>query len=190
MYSTSDLKRGLILELDGDPQVVESMQVSSPSARGASTIFKVRLRNLRTRQKADKSFRGGETFGVPDVDRRRVQFLYRDPDSYHFMDSESYEQFPLSVEQLEWEAKFLVEEMEDITALYHNGHALALELPQSVVLKITETSPAVKGNSATGRTKPATLETGHVVQVPEHISVDTLVNVNTATGEFMSRAGK
>ncbi|MHC4957864.1 MAG: elongation factor P-like protein YeiP, partial [Planctomycetota bacterium] len=90
----------------------------------------------------------------------------------------------------EWEAKFLVEEMEDITALYHNGHALALELPQSVVLKITETSPAVKGNSATGRTKPATLETGHVVQVPEHISVDTLVNVNTATGEFMSRAGK
>jgi elongation factor P len=190
MYSTSDLKRGLILELDGEPCVVESVQTSSPSARGASTIHKCRLRNLKTRQKIDRSFRGGETFGVPDVDRRKVQFLYRDPESFHFMDQESYEQFSLPIAELEWEANFLVEEMEDISALYYNGHPLALELPNNVALEITETNPAVKGNSATGRTKPATLQTGHVIQVPEHIDPGTLVSVDTRTGEFLGRVNR
>ena len=187
MYSTSDLKRGLILELDGEPHLVESVQTSTPSARGASTIHKVRLRNLRTRGKADRSFRGGETFPVPDVERRKVQFLYRDPEALHFMDQESYDQFAMRVDELEWESRFLVEEMENISALYYNGHPLALELPNTVTLKITETNPAVKGNSATGRTKPATLETGHTVSVPEHLSADTLVSVDTRTGEFVGR---
>ena len=91
MYNTSDLKRGLILELDGAPHLVESVQVSTPSARGATTIHKVRMRNLKTRQKVDRSFRGGDTFGVPDVDRRSVQFLYRDPEAFHFMDEENYD---------------------------------------------------------------------------------------------------
>ena len=190
VYSTSDLKRGLILDLDGDPHVVESVQISAPSARGASTIHKVRLRNLRTRAKVDRSFLGGDTFSVADVERRKVQFLYRDPDSFHFMDQGSYEQFELRAEELEWESRFLVEDMEDISALYHNDQPLALELPNIVTLKITETNPAVKGNSATGRTKPATLETGHVVSVPEHLSPDTLVSVDTRTGEFAGRVNK
>ncbi len=188
MYSTSDLKRGLILDLDGVPHVVESVQTSTPSARGANTIHKVRLRNLRTRAKVDRSFRGGETFSVPDVDRRKVQFLYRDPEAFHFMDQGSYEQFELRAEELEWESRFLVEDMEDISALYHNDQPLALELPNTVTLKITETNPAVKGNSATGRTKPATLETGHVVQMPEHIDQGVKVNIDTRTGEFLGRA--
>ena len=179
MYSTSDLKRGLILELDGAPHLVESVQVSTPSARGATTIHRVRMRNLRTRQKVDRSFRGGDTFAVPDVDRRPVQFLYRDPDAFHFMDAESFDQFPLSKEELEWEAQFLVEEMEGLVAFYYNGAPLALELPNS---------PAVKGDSATGRTKPATLQTGLVVQVPEHISEGTAVTVDTRTASFVGRA--
>lgn len=190
MYSTSDLKRGLIVELDGQPHVVETVSVSTPSARGASTIHKVRLRNLKTKQKVDRSFRGGDTFGVPDVERRKVQFLYRDPGAFHFMDTETYEQFALPVAELEWEANFLVDDMEGITAIYHDDNPIALELPNTVALKITETNPAVKGNSATGRTKPATLETGHVVQVPEHISQDTLVSVDTRTGEFVGRVSK
>jgi elongation factor P len=187
MYSTSDLKRGLILELDGVPHLVESVSVSTPSARGASTIHRVRLRNLKTGQKVDRSFRGGETFGVADVDRRPVQLLYRDAQAFHFMDQESYEQFALDKADLEWETNFLVDEMEGLVALMHNGAPLALELPNNVALLIAETSPAVRGNSATGRTKPATLETGFVIQVPEHVDLGVRVNVDTRTGEFLGR---
>jgi elongation factor P len=187
MYSTSDLKRGLIVELEGVPHWVDAVSVSTPSARGASTIHRVRLRNLKTGQKVDRSFRGGETFGVPDVDRRAVQLLYRDAQAFHFMDRESYEQFALDLSDLAWEANFLVDEMEGLVALLHNGAPLALELPNHVSLTITETSPAVKGNSATGRTKPATLETGFVIQVPEHVDRGVKVNVDTRTGEFLGR---
>ena len=188
MYSISDLKRGLVVELDGAPHIVETIQTSSPSARGASTITKVRMRNLRTKQKVDKSFRGSEMFPVPDVERKPVDFLYEDPQGYHFMDTESYEQFAFSKEDLEWEVRFLVDGLQDIRAIFYNGAAIALELPATVVLEITETTPGVKGNSATGRTKAATLATGHVVQLPEHIDQGTRVTVDTRTGEFLGRA--
>ncbi|MHC4409697.1 MAG: elongation factor P [Planctomycetota bacterium] len=187
MYSTSDIKRGLIVEIDGAPHVVESVQISTPTARGGNTIHRTRLRNLATKQKVDKSFRGGDTLAAADVERHPVQFLYRDPDAFHFMDQDSYEQFSLSIADLDWEKNFLVEEMGGLIALYFNEAPLALELPNNVVLNITETSPAVKGNSATGRTKPATLETGHIIQIPEHISEDNQVSVDTRTGDFISR---
>ena len=170
------------------PHLVESVQSSTPSARGATTIYKVRLRDLKTKRKVDRSFRGGETFGVPDVERHTVQFLYRDPESFHFMEQETYEQFALHRDELEWESNFLVEEMGNITAIYHNGHPIALELPNNVPLEITETGPGVKGNSATGRTKPALLETGRAVQVPEYLRQGERIKVDTRTGEFLSRA--
>ncbi len=188
MYTTSDLKRGLFIETDGGPHLVEAVSATAPTARGASMIFKVRMRNLRTKQKVDKSYRGGETFGVPDVERRPVQYLYSDGSAFHFMDQKTYEQFALQVSDLEWERRFLVDDMEGIVALYYNEAPLALELPNTVALEITETAPAVKGNSATGRTKPATLRTGLVVQVPEHITQGTRVLVDTRTGEFGGRA--
>ncbi len=188
MYTTSDLKRGLIIETDGGPHLVEGVTANAPTARGASMIYKVRMRNLRTKVKVDKVYRGGETFGIPDVDRRPVQFLYSDATAYHFMDQKTYEQFALQASDLEWERQFLVDDMEGIVAFYYNEAPLALELPNSVPLEITETAPAVKGNSATGRTKPATLETGLVVQVPEHITQGTRVLVDTRTGEFGGRA--
>ena len=188
MYDTGDLKRGLILEWDGAPHVVESIQISTPQARGASTIHRVSMRNLKTKQRVDQSFKGGETFGIPDVDRRAVQFLYQDPDTFHFMDKETYDQFTLRKEELEWEANFLVEDMEGIVVFYYNEHPIALELPNTVALDVTQTNPAVKGNSATGRTKPATLQTGFVVQVPEHISEGTRVTIDTRDGSFTGRA--
>jgi elongation factor P len=166
---------------------VETVSISTPTARGGNTIYRCKMRNLATKQRVDKSFRSGETFGVADVDKRKVQFLYREPGAFHFIDQESYEQFQISAEDLEWEVNFLVEDQEDITALYYNGAPLGLELPNNVVLTITETSPAVKGNSAQSRTKPATLETGHIIQVPEHIGEGTKVSVDTRTGEFLSR---
>lgn len=187
MYSVSDLKRGVIVELDGAPHIVETVQTSSPSARGASTITRVRMRDLRTKQKVDKSFRGSETFPVPDVEKRPVGFLYDDPDAYHFMDNETYEQFAFQKSDLEWEGKFMTEGIEDMRVLYYNGAPIAIELPASVSLEIVETAPGVKGNSATGRTKPATLSTGHIVQLPEHIEQGTRVNVDTRTGEFTGR---
>ena len=188
MYTTSDLKRGLILELDGAPHVVESTQTSSPTARGGNTIHRVKLRNLKTRSRVEKSFRGGDTFPVADVDKRPIQFLYNDPSGFHFMDNETYEQFALSTEDLDWDKNFLVEGIEGVRAIYFNGEPMALELPNTVALDITETNPGVKGNSATGRTKPATLTTGLVVQIPEHIDQGTRVTVDTRTGEFLGRA--
>lgn len=188
MYSTGDLKKGIVLDLEGAPHMVESQTVSSPSARGGNTIHRVKMRNLKTGQRVEKNFRGGDTFPPADVDRKPVQFLYDDPDSYHFMDNESYEQFPLSKADLDWESKFLFEGIEDVRAFYYNGSPIAIELPTTVSLEITETNPAVKGNSATGRTKPATLSTGLVVQVPEHIDQGTRVSVDTRTGDFLGRA--
>lgn len=188
MYSVSDLKRGLVIDLDNAPHIVENVQSSSPTARGGNTITRVRMRNLRTKQKVDKSFRGSETFPIPDVERRPVDFLYEDPQGHHFMDNENYEQFALAKDDLAWELNFLTDGLQEIKAIFYNGAPMALELPTTVTLEITETAPGVKGNSATGRTKPATLETGHVVQLPEHIEQGTRVNVDTRTGEFLGRA--
>ncbi len=188
MYTTSDLKRGLLIEHEGTPYTVESTQTSSPTARGGNTIHRVRLRNLITKQRVDKSFKGGDTFGVADVARRPVQFLYADPSGFHFMDNETYEQFAMTRDDLEWEAQFLFEGIEDVRAMYHNESPIGLELPNTVALEITETNPAVKGNSATGRTKPATVSTGLVIQVPEHLDQGTRVSVDTRTAEFLGRA--
>ena len=188
MYTTSDLKRGLILSLDDMPHQVESVQSSSPTARGANTIHKVRMRNLKTRQKVERSFRGGDTFEAPDVEERPIQLLYEEPDSIHFMDGETFEQFSIPRDALEWESKFLVEGVEGLRVLYHNEAPLAIELPSTLALEIIETSPGVKGNASSGRTKPATLQTGHVIQVPEHMEQNVRVNIDTRTGEFLGRA--
>jgi elongation factor P len=188
MYTTSDLKKGLILEYEEAPCMVESIQISSPSARGASTIFKVRLRNLKTKQKLDKSFRGGDTFAVPDFNRVSCQYLYKDQDAWHFMNQETYDQFFFPNEDIEWESQFLKDELEGIMCLIYNEQVIGLQLPTTVTLQITETPPSIKGASATARTKPATLETGLIVQVPEHISPGDSVNVDTRTGDFLGRA--
>jgi elongation factor P len=188
MYTTSDLEKGLIIDLDGAPHIVEASTVSSPSARGGSTIHRVKLRNLKTGQRVDKNFRGGDTFAVPDVDRRPVQFLYSAVGSYHFMDQESFDQFELGEDELQWERNFLVEGIEGLRAFFYNGAPIALEMPNKVNLTITETAPGVKGNSATGRTKAATLETGFVLQLPEHVEQGVRITVDTRTGEFLGRA--
>ncbi len=190
MYTTSDIKKGLILEYDDAPCMVESVQVSTPSARGASTIFKVRLRNLKSGQKLDKSFRGGDTFKVPDFSRAPCQYLYRDQESFHFMNEETFDQFSFTQKSIEWEAQFLKDELEGIACLIYNDEVIGLQMPPTVSLEITETPPSIKGASATARTKPATLESGFIVQVPEHISQGDVVNVDTRTGDFLGRAQK
>jgi len=188
MLSPSDLKRGVIIEYDGAPCSVESVKTSSPTARAGNTITRVRLRNLRTKQKLDVSFRGNEAFPEPDFEKRPCQLLYQEQDMYHFMDQENYEQFAIHKDELAWEALFITDALEGIRVLRADEELLGIELPTSVALKITETPPAIKGASATARTKRATLETGHIVNVPEHIAEGEVVNVDSRTGDFLGRA--
>ncbi|HEB54180.1 MAG TPA: elongation factor P [bacterium] len=188
MYASNELKKGVVIELDGAPCIVENTQAASGGARGGTTTYHVRVRNLKTGQRLEKSWRAGEMVPSADVERRPVQFLYDEPGMSHFMDGESFEQFAFRHEDIEWERKFLKEGLEELRALFYNGQAIALELPATVALEITETMPAVKGNSATSRSKPATLETGYVVQVPENVEQGLRVNVDTRTGEYLGRA--
>jgi elongation factor P len=188
MYSSNDLKKGVIIDFEGGPHIVETTHAASGGARGGNMIYRVRIRNLKTGQRIDKNFRANESFPPADVEKKPVQFLYDEPEVTHFMDSESFDQFALSIADIEWEHKFLIEGLEDIRALFYNGSPIAIELPPTVSLTITETAPGVKGNSATSRSKPATLETGHIIQVPEHIEQGTKINVDTRSGDFLGRA--
>lgn len=188
MLSPSDLKRGVIIEYEGAPCSVETVKVSSPTARGGNTITRVRLRNLRTKQKLDVSFRGSESFPEAAFEKRACQLLYREQDMFHFMDQATYEQFAIHAGDLEWELLFLKDEQEGLKALWADEELLGIELPTSVALTITDTPPAIKGASATARTKRATLETGHVINVPEHIAQGETVNVDTRSGDFLGRA--
>ncbi len=188
MLSTSDLKKGVIIEYDGAPCSVETVKVSVPTARGGNTVTRVRLRNLRTKLKVDVSFRGGESFPAPDFEKRPVQLLYAEKGTYHFMDAENYEQFGIHEDDLEWEKNYLKDDLEGILAMRCDEELLGIELPNTVALLITETTPAIKGASVNARTKPATLETGLVVKVPEHIDQGETIKVDSRTGEFISRA--
>lgn len=188
MYSSNELKKGVIVDFEDAPHVVETTQTSSGSARGGNTIYRIRLRNLKSGQRIDKAFRSGDTFSPADVEKRPIQYLYDDQEVTHFMDNESFEQFALANTDIEWERQFLIEGIEDMQAMYYNGSPIAIELPSSITLTIKETAPGVRGNSATSRSKPATLDTGYVVQVPEHMEQGVRVSVDTRTGEFLGRA--
>jgi elongation factor P len=183
-----DFKRRMVVEIDGAPHMIEQIQVQTPSARGAATLYKIKARNLKTKSRVDKSYRGTDVLAESSFERRPIQFLYRDPEAFHFMDAADYNQFSLSVDEVGDLASYMTENMEGIDALVVNDEVIAIEIPDTVALEITETAPGVRGNSATGRTKPATLATGAVVQVPEHLDQGVVVRVDTRTGEYLGRA--
>jgi elongation factor P len=184
----SELKKGMVVEVNGVPHVVKQVEVRNPSSRGASTLYKVRFNNLKTGQKLDESLKGDDFFKEADYARAKAQFSYVDGDSYVFMNAEDYSQYALSSEDLEGQIGYLTEGLEGIVALLIDDEVIAVELPSSVVLPIVETAPAIKGATAAGRTKTARLTTGIEIQVPEYLEADELVKVNTETGKFMSRA--
>ncbi len=183
-----DFKRRMVVEIDGSPHMIEHIQVQTPSARGAATLYKVKARNLKTRNRVEKSYKGTDSLAESSFERRPVQFLYRDSDGFHFMDSADFNQFSLSNEDMEDQAPFMIENMPDVESLVVNDEVIGIEIPDTVELAITETAPGVRGNSATGRTKPATLSTGAIVQVPEHLDQGVVVRVDTRTGEYLGRA--
>ncbi len=187
MPKASELKKGVIVEINGTPHIVKQVEAKSPSSRGAATLYKVRFTNLQTKQKFDQSYKGDDVLKEADCARVPVQYSYQDGDSYTFMNMEDYSQYEMDGEELEGLTPYLVEGLEGITALLVDGALLGIELPQSVVLEVTETAPGIKGATATGRTKPALLSTGLEVQVPEYLEPGEMVKVNTLTGKFMSR---
>ncbi|MGR9085524.1 MAG: elongation factor P-like protein EfpL [Gammaproteobacteria bacterium] len=188
MVKASDLKKGMVVEINGAPHSVKQVEVRSPSSRGASTLYKIRFNNLKTGQKLDDSLKGDDLFREADCVRAKVQFSYQDGDDYYFMNQEDYSLYSLSGDGLEGKIEFLTEGLEGIVALLVDDAILGIEMPASVVLSIVETAPAIKGATATGRTKTARLQTGLEVQVPEYLEAGELIKINTESGKFMSRA--
>jgi elongation factor P len=183
-----DIKRGHILNYNGAPCMIETINVQSPSARGAATFYKYRARNLITKQKVDITLRGGEMLAEADFQRHPLKFMYSDPSEAHFLDQTSYEQYSLPRGDLSEELQYLTEDLEGIQALIYNDQCVGIQLPLTVELKVVQCDPGIKGASATSRTKPATLETGLVVQVPEYLVSGETIKVDTRTGGYLSRA--
>ena len=183
-----EIKRGTVVNYNDAPCMIESLTVQTPSARGAATYYKYRARNLITKQKVDITLRGTESLDEADFERRAIKYLYADGTHLHFMDSENYEQYDLAKEDVAEESNYLTEELEGVVSLIYNDECVGIQLPLTVELKVTECDPGVRGNSATSRTKAATLETGLMVQVPEYLSQGEIVKVDTRTGEYLSRA--
>jgi elongation factor P len=188
MVRICDLKRGDIVEIDGSPHSVEDVQVSTPSARGAVSLYRFRFRNLVSKHKVDKTFKGDDVLRDVDFERRDIQFSYERDGIYTFTDLLDYSEFTLSADDVGDAIHYLTDATEGLRALVADGRILGLELPSSVDLEIVETAPIIKGASATSRNKPATLSTGLVVQVPEYMVTGERVRVDTRTGKFLQRA--
>ena len=188
MPRASELNRGNVVSIDGTPHVVRQLEARSPSARGAATLYKIRFINLLTGQKRDESLKGDVILDEIDHEKAAVLFSYVDGEHYVFMNADDYSQYLISGSALVDEIPYLSEGIEGVTALIVEGQAVAIELPQSVTMEVTETAPGIKGASANARTKPATLATGLVIQVPEYLERGEMIRVNTTNGKFMARA--
>ncbi len=188
MIKACDLEKNSIVEINGDPHVVEQIRVQTPSARGAATLYKVRFRNVRTRAKLDQTYKGDDPLQDTDFETRTVSFSYREGDVFVFMDLDDYSQIELHEDEIEDAVPYLTDGLEGIKALVQGEKVLCIQMPDTVVLGITETAPSMRGASATARTKAATLETGLTVQVPEYVENGERIRVDTRTGEFVQRA--
>lgn len=188
MIKACDLKKSSIVDIDGVPHTVENISQSTPTARGGNTIYRVRFRNVTTQNKVDKSFKGNDALQEASFDSKEVQYLYKTGDRYTFMDLESYDQFELMETEVEPALPFLIEDMEGITALIDGEKVLAIRMPTTLEMEITECPPSMKGASATSRTKPATLSTGLIVQVPEYIEPGEIIKIDTEERRYLSRA--
>lgn len=188
MPKASELKKGMVVEINDSLYVVKQIEAKSPSSRGASTLYKVRFTQLQSKQKLDESFKSDDMLKEADCVKATLQYSYLDGDTLMFMNLEDYSQYGLNLDELEGQSEYLTEGLESITGLLLDDMLLGIELPQAVNLVIIETAPGIKGSTATGRTKPALLSTGLEVQVPEYLEPGELVKVNTSTGKFISRA--
>lgn len=183
--STSDFKNGLTIEFDDNIWRIVEFQHVKPGK--GSAFVRSKLKNLRNGAVQEKTFRAGEKMEQANIETKRMQYLYNDGANYIFMDNNTYEQVEVPEERLTEEKNYLVENM-DVSISFFGSETLGVEVPKNVVLKVAATEPGIKGNTASGGSKPATLETGLVVQVPFFVNEGDELNINTQDGTYISRA--
>jgi len=184
VISTAEFRNGAKIEIDGEPFVMIEFQHVKPGKGGA--FVRTKLKSLRTGNVIDRTYRSGEKVDTPNLEEKNMQYLYASGDDYFFMDNETYEQSSMSAEQLGDNRKWLKENMV-IKVLYHNDNPIGVEVPMFIELKVVQADPGVKGDTASGGSKPATLETGAVVKVPLYLEEGEVIRVDTRTGEYMER---
>ena len=184
MYSTADFRTGLKIELDGKPfTIIEFLHVK-PGKGGA--FVRTKLKNMITGQVLEKTFRVGEKVAPPNIQEKEMQYLYQDKGEFCFMDTETFDQVFLTAEQLKENSPFLKENT-NVKVLIYNDRIVDIELPNFVDLKIVQTEPGIKGNTVTGGSKPATLESGAVIQVPLFVNIGDIVRVDTRSKKYIER---
>jgi len=184
MISTGELRKGVVIELDGDLwQILDYHHIKM--GRGSAQV-RIKLRNVKKGSTVERSFQAGDRWPRAQLDRRPVQFLYRDGDEFHFMDTDTYDQFVLTAEQLDEAVSYLKDGM-TLDRTTYQGETLGVELPITVDLVVAQTEPGFAGDTAQGARKAATLETGLVVQVPLFVAEGDTIRVDTRTGEYLTR---
>lgn len=185
MISSNDFRPGMTIEYDGDIyRVIEFLHVKP--GKGAAFV-RTKLKNVKTGAVKEQTFRAGEKVPRARIETREMQYLYNDGDLYTFMDTESYEQITIPKSQLEYELNFLKENMNCYVVL-HEGQSIGIDLPNTVELEVVETEPGIRGDTATGGSKPAKMETGYVLQVPFFINQGDKLIIDTRSGQYVSRA--
>ena len=183
-YSTAQFRKGLKIEIDGKPFTIVDFQHVKPGKGGA--FVRTKMKSLISGNVLDKTFRSGEKVDVPNLEERKMSFLYQDDSGYWFMDTETYEQMNLTEDHVEDAIGFLKENVE-VNILFHNGSPIGIELPMFMELAVVQTDPGVRGNTASGGSKPAKLETGITVQVPLFINEGDVLKIDTRTKAYIER---
>ena len=181
---TTAFRRGLKIEIDKEPWEIVEFQHVKPGK--GSAFVRTRIRNLLTGRTIDRTFKSGDVVGKPDVEEKEMQYLYKEGDHYNFMDNRSYEQTFLTAEQMGEAARFIVDNT-TTHILFYNGRAIGVTLPNAMDLRVVKCDPGVRGDTVSGATKPATLETGYVVNVPLFIDEGDILRIDTRTGEYLTR---
>ena len=187
MYDSSDLRKGLKITIDGEPYVITDFQFSKPGKGQA--LYKCKLKNMVTGYTVDRTYRSGDKFESADLDEVHMQYLYWDNKGFHFMNTNTYDQVTLTNDQVVNAKNFLLENME-VDILFFQGSPIDISLPTFVELEVAESPPGIRGDTATGATKPVILETGYEIQVPLFIKQGELLKIDTRTGEYVERAKK
>jgi elongation factor P len=181
--STAEFKKGLKIQLDGEPYTIVDFQHVKPGKGGA--FVRTKLKHMKLGRVIDNTFRAGEKVELVDFDEKRMQYLYKD-DRYHFMDLDTYDQISLAPEEV-GEARDFLKENTEVEILFIDGNPVSVELPNFIELQIVKTDPGIRGDTATGGSKPAILETGAVIQVPLFLNEGAVVKVDTRSGEYLGR---
>ncbi|WP_370980757.1 elongation factor P-like protein YeiP [Agaribacterium sp. ZY112] len=190
MPKASEIKKNAAIEFNNETYIVKDIERSVPQGRAGGSLYRMRMYDVVSGRKIDETFKDSEMLTLADLIRRPAMFSYIDGDEYVFMNTEDYTPYNLHKDSIAEEIQFINESIEGIQVVIVNDNPVALDMPTTVELEVTETDPSIKGASATSRTKPAILSTGVTVQVPEHISTGDKIKINVEERRFVGRADK